>query len=137
MQVFSAPGLPFVCGSFSKLVDFILVPQIIYQPLRISIAHVICNSAELNLKVSEAPERPHETPARCAGPARQQRPHLKEYLLSPSVAAGSLGTSPDHFTFWSQSIAQGNSQSSQDILLPNTKDLLYRLANEIHDVQIQ
>lgn len=45
------------------------------------------NSAEEIFKVYEAPEKAHETLGRCAGPAHQQLPHLKEPLLcTPAVA---------------------------------------------------
>lgn len=124
-RAFSVPRFMFVRGRSLKLVDFIFVAQIIYRLLKISITHVLSNSAELNVEVYEAPKRPHETPDRYGGPAHQQLPHLKERLLSTSEALFSLGISGDHCLFWVQGTTCGNSQSSQDILLLNTKDQLY------------
>lgn len=90
----------FVCGSSSKLVDLIFVSYTIYQSLKISITRVLCDSAELNLKVYEAPERALDHLAdRWAQPITSF--HISRRLCHLLLWQPlSLGTSRGHFHFW-------------------------------------
>lgn len=131
MRAFPVPSFMFVCGCSLKLVDFIFVAQIIYWLLKISITHVLCNSAELNVKVSEAP-RGHTRHLTGVGAQPTISFHTSRngccILLQQPL---SLGVSRKHCPFWVQGIAWGSWQSSQDTLLVNTKDLLYWLGSEM------